>query len=80
MPRGIMLPDESAVLGNRIAVRRKERGLTQQQLADEVGVARSMISAYENAGIAITVEKLFLVSRVLKTPVLHFLEGLDRTH
>ena len=79
MPRGIMLPEESRVIGERIIAKRNERGVTQQELADAIGVMRTMISYYENAQVPITVEKLLLISRILDTPVTHFLEGLDRT-
>ncbi|MEZ0072263.1 helix-turn-helix domain-containing protein [Planotetraspora sp. GP83] len=35
-------------LGQLIAVRRKERGITQTQLADKLGINQSRISQYEN--------------------------------
>ena len=42
-------PDEFArAVGHRIREYRKERGLTQEQLADKVGASRSLISCYEN--------------------------------
>jgi transcriptional regulator with XRE-family HTH domain len=42
-------PDEFArAVGCRIRAFRKERGMTQEQLADKVGASRSLISCYEN--------------------------------
>lgn len=79
MPRGIMLLEESRVIGERITSKRKERGVNQQILSDAIGVTRAMISYYENAQVPITVDKLLLISRALDTPVTYFLEGLDRT-
>jgi transcriptional regulator with XRE-family HTH domain len=44
-----MLPDEFArAVGYRIRYFRTECGLTQKQLGDKVGVARFVISGYEN--------------------------------
>ncbi len=80
MPGGILLPQESHILGERIATRRKEKGLTQLRLAESLDVERCMISYYETAKVPITVEKLLLVCRVLDTPISYFLEGLDHTH
>lgn len=36
-----------AALGTRIAERRKTLGLTQQQLADEIGIAQQTLAHYE---------------------------------
>ena len=36
-------------IGHRIAMIRKEKGLTQQNLADKIGISRSLLSNYEVA-------------------------------
>ena len=36
--------------GTRIADRRKELGLTQDELADRIGIGRQALSAIENGG------------------------------
>lgn len=38
---------EAPPLGKKLAALRKERGLTQQQLADELGVSQSVVAYYE---------------------------------
>ncbi len=40
------MPDNN-VIGNRIAQLRKERGMTQEQLAGAVGVTREAVAMYE---------------------------------
>lgn len=45
-----MTPDEKAffqALGTRIATARKAQGMTQVQLADELGVAQQVVASYE---------------------------------
>ena len=37
-----------ANIGNYIARKRREKNLTQEQLAERLGVSKSVISAYEN--------------------------------
>lgn len=39
---------ESNIIGMRIAKLRKEKGLTQEQLANAVGITRVAITQYEN--------------------------------
>ncbi|MCB0256786.1 MAG: helix-turn-helix transcriptional regulator [Anaerolineae bacterium] len=39
--------DSTEGFGRRLAVRRKEAGYTQQELADEIGATRRMIAYYE---------------------------------
>lgn len=41
-------PCDTATLGNRLRQLRKENNLTQQQLADQLGLAKSVVSYYEN--------------------------------
>lgn len=39
---------ESNVIGMRIAKLRKEKGMTQEQLANAIGITRVAITQYEN--------------------------------
>ena len=54
--------------GNRLRILRKERGLVQSQLADQLGLTKSVISAYEtdlrmpSYDILIRISKIFGVS------------------
>lgn len=53
----------NAVLLNRVAEIRKERGLTQQELADKIYVDKRTISRIEN-GTYFTLENLIRISTV----------------
>lgn len=61
-----------AELGHRIAQRRLERGLTQQQLADEAGVSRHTLLRME-AGNGVTLDAFVRILRAL-----HLLAGLEQ--
>lgn len=79
MPRGILLAEASALLGVRIAIRRKKLSISQKELAKRADICRPTLSSYERGEAPITVEKLILIGEILNTPLEYFLEGLDRT-
>ena len=53
------------VIENRIAEFRKEMGLSQHKLAQEVGLKRRSIMAYENNTISPTLETAYKICQVL---------------
>ncbi len=53
-------------LGKRIQKRRKEIGLTQEQLADKIGVSRQYMGFIEQARNVPSVEVLEKIARNLK--------------
>ena len=57
-------------LGERIAYFRRQRGLTQEQLAELVGISRQHIGALEAPNIVrpISLELLFNIATVLDIP------------
>jgi len=52
-------------VGERIRHRRKARGLSQDNLALLSGIDRSYVGRIERGEVNITVEKLYLIARVL---------------
>lgn len=64
-------------LGNRLKVARAEHGLSQEQLANLVGVTRQTISAIETELYCPSALLAFLLARQLGKPVdeLFFLKG-----
>ena len=52
-------------IGNRIAEARKEHGMTQQQLADAVGVSREHIARIEAGKYSVGLDILVKVAKVL---------------
>ncbi|MBQ7800408.1 MAG: helix-turn-helix transcriptional regulator [Oscillospiraceae bacterium] len=56
-------------LGLSVSYFRKLRGLTQQNVADEINVSYETISRIENANTGISLDMLFELSRAIKTPL-----------
>lgn len=61
------------VLGKRLRDLRKEKNLTQQELADKVGVSKASISCYETGKKKPTYERLTELAFVLEVDVEYFL-------
>jgi transcriptional regulator with XRE-family HTH domain len=61
-------------LGDRISKRRKEKGISQEQLADIMNVSRQSVSLWENNQTIPTMEKLLQLSDVLGVSM-NFLVG-----
>ena len=61
-------------LGARIRKLRTERGYTQDQLAEILGIAKSMVSYYENDKVDLKRSMLEDVARALGTSVTFLLE------
>ena len=64
-------------VGARVRERRIMLGLTQQQLADLIGVTYQQAHKYERGINRVSAGRLFEVARVLSVPVAYFFEGLD---
>jgi transcriptional regulator with XRE-family HTH domain len=65
-------------VGARIRERRIMLGLTQQQLADMIGVTYQQAHKYERGLNRVSAARLFQIARVLSVPVSHFFEGIDQ--
>lgn len=63
-------------IGLKIAYYRKLRGLTQEELAERVGVTPAYIGHLEAPNIAkgLSLDTLFTIAEVLKVPAKNFLE------
>ena len=55
-----------ASIGSRIASVRKKRGLTQTQLAEEIGITQSLVSDYETGRLHLNDEMIIRFSLALK--------------
>jgi transcriptional regulator with XRE-family HTH domain len=65
-------------VGARIRERRIMLGLTQQQLADLIGVTYQQAHKYERGINRVSAGRLFEVAQVLNVPVSHFFDGLEQ--
>ncbi len=63
-------------VGKRLRRRRRLLGLTQQQLAESVGIRFQQIQKYECGANRISASRLFELSGALHVPVQYFYEGL----
>jgi transcriptional regulator with XRE-family HTH domain len=65
-------------IGQMIKTKRKEKGLTQGQVAKKIGVSTNTISKYERNIIAnMGREKVIGLSRLLDIPTIAFIEAID---
>ena len=65
-------------MGVRIRERRIMLGLTQQQLADLIGVTYQQAHKYERGINRVSAGRLFEVAQVLSVPVNYFFDGLEQ--
>ena len=65
-------------VGKRIRHRRWMVGMTQQQLADSVGIKFQQIQKYETGMNRISASRLWDISDALGVPISFFFEGLDQ--
>ena len=64
-------------VGLRIRFRRKELGISQEKLADSIGLTFQQVQKYERAANRVSASKLWEVARALNTPITYFYEGLS---
>ena len=64
-------------VGTRIRERRVMLGLTQQQLADLIGVTYQQAHKYERGINRVSAGRLYEVAQVLSVPVSYFFDGLQ---
>ncbi len=64
-------------VGARVRERRIMLGLTQQQLADLIGVTYQQAHKYERGINRISAGRLYEIAQVLSVPIGYFFDGLD---
>ena len=62
----------SKEIGGRIKKRRIELGISQEKLADVLGVTYQQVQRYENGANRLNVENIQLIADILSVPVSHF--------
>jgi transcriptional regulator with XRE-family HTH domain len=63
-------------LGKRLRMRRRSLGLTQQQIAEAVGVRFQQIQKYECGANRISAARLWLLAKALQSPVGVFFDDM----
>jgi transcriptional regulator with XRE-family HTH domain len=65
------------VLGAQLRLRRTVLGISQEKLAEQIGVTFQQIQKYENGANRISASRLFELSKILNVPVSKFFESAD---
>ena len=66
-------------VGARIRMRRRSLGLTQQTLAEALGLTFQQVQKYERGANRVSASKLYEIARALQVPAPYFFEGLADT-
>jgi transcriptional regulator with XRE-family HTH domain len=66
-------------VGARIRMRRKLLGVSQERLADQLGLTFQQVQKYERGANRVSASKLYEIARALQTSVAYFFDGLADT-
>lgn len=77
MPNGEANPIDVHV-GNRIRLRRKVLGMSQEQLAEKLGLTFQQVQKYERGMNRVGASRLWDLSVVLDAPIIFFFHGLTK--
>ena len=64
-------------VASRLRLRRRETGITQDMLADAVGVSFQQVQKYEEGTNRISAGALYQLAITLEVPVQYFFDGLS---
>ena len=70
------VPTHRRLLGDAIRTRRKNAGLTQEEMAEKTGLSVIFISLLENGHRTVSVDKLLRIAKAVKTPIRDFFNGV----
>ncbi|HWT51563.1 MAG TPA: helix-turn-helix domain-containing protein [Caulobacter sp.] len=66
-------------VGGRVRMRRKMIGVSQEQLADALGLTFQQVQKYELGSNRVSASKLYEIAKILKVPIAFFFVGLVDT-
>ena len=66
-------------VGARIRMRRKLLGVSQERLADQLGLTFQQVQKYERGANRVSASKLYEIAKALQTSVAYFFDGLADT-
>lgn len=64
-------------IADRIQYLRKNKGLSQEELADKVGVSRQAVSKWESAQSTPDIEKIIIMSELFEVTTDYILKGIE---
>ena len=65
-------------VGGRIRMRRRTLGVSQEKLAEDLGLTFQQVQKYERGANRVSSSKLYEIAQKLDTPLSSFFEGLDQ--
>ncbi len=66
-----------AYVGRRLKQRREELGLSQEKLADFLGISFQQVQKYERGFNRVGASRLFQIGEALAVPTAYFFEGIE---
>ena len=66
-------------IGDRIQSLRKSKGISQEELADKIGVSRQAVSKWESEQSTPDIDKIILLSEYFETTTDYLLKGIEPT-
>ena len=63
-------------VGGRVRMRRKILGMSQEALADALGLTFQQVQKYERGANRVSASKLYEIAKTFQAPVSYFFEGL----
>jgi transcriptional regulator with XRE-family HTH domain len=63
-------------VGGRIRMRRRILGVSQERLAEALGLTFQQVQKYERGANRVSASKLYEIARTLQAPITYFFEGL----
>jgi transcriptional regulator with XRE-family HTH domain len=63
-------------VGARIRLRRRMQGVSQEKLADALGLTFQQVQKYERGANRVSASKLYEIATALRSPISYFFDGL----
>ena len=68
---------EYELIGKRVKKARREKGITQEKFAEDLGVSVSFISQVESGEKKFNLSRISEVSKILERPISYFVDGYE---
>jgi len=68
---------EYELIGKRVKKARREKGITQEKFAEDLGVSVSFISQVETGEKKFNLARISEVSKILERPISYFVDGYE---
>lgn len=68
---------EYELIGKRVKKARKDKGITQEKFAEDLGVSVSFVSQVESGEKRFNLNRISEVSKILERPISYFIDGYE---